>query len=228
QNSPFDSDANIVAAGDGHAHACGTVDVSGGAGGSSRCADFGAPYSVQAPGSEGSGPTGTPGGRGGDGGWDTIGPIYMGGGCHELVCCGLADFLVSGEHENAEGGEAGLAGADGQAGAGCSDPLDAFGVAWPPGNAGDGTQGHPGSGGGGGGAGGSALITWEPGSCEFADGLGGGGGGGGAGGCGGGGGTAGTAGTPSVGVVIAYSGSMVATEPPVLTGLTIITRAPGA
>jgi hypothetical protein len=217
--------SNRVAGGAGQTHTCGGVDVSGGAGGSAQCAGTDAPQSAQEPGIAGWGSPSQPGGAGGSGGWDTVGPLSNS--CGESVCCGLADFLVSSNHQNASDGEPGAAGADGAAGAGCADALGRFDAhAWVGGTTGDGTLGGPGSGGGGGGAGGSAAIEWHADDCEFADGLGGGGGGGGAGGCGGTGGAGGTAGSPSIGVRVVVRDTVFGA--PALHGLRVITRSPGA
>jgi hypothetical protein len=119
------------------------------------------------------------------------------------VCCGLADFTVPTEYQQATPGGDGAAGSDGMSGRACGDPFGHFsGERWLGGSAGAGSPGSPGSGGGGGGAGGGVEFNWTAGSCEFVDGLGGGGGGGGAGGCGGAGGSAGESSAPAVGVLI--------------------------
>lgn len=217
--------ANLVAGGQGERHACDGIDVSGGDGGSAGCPGDGAPRSSQMPGHAGQGPHGTPGGDGGDGGSDAAGPLLAADGCPDAVCCGLADFLVNGDHAGAADGRPGRRGQDGSGGSGCGDPVGVLlaGV-WSPAVAGVGSDGEPGSGGGGGGAGGSALIRWQPGACEFADGLGGGGGGGGAGGCGGTAGSPGRSGSPSVALVIAPGpAGQLPSEAPVLVGVTFAT-----
>ena len=220
--------SNQVIGGAGQRQRCGTTDTSGGDGGTSRCAGSSAPQSTQDPGGNGLGPSGTPGGRGGSGSWDTLGPIYSSeGGCPEYVCCGLADFLVTDTYAGAGDGEPGHSGQDGVAGQGCVDALGQMATAgrWEGAEATAGTSGLAGSGGGGGGAGGSALIRWDSNGCEFADGLGGGGGGGAAGGCGGEAGRPGSAGSPSIGVVLQLAAGG---ERPRLLGVRIRSGAAGS
>lgn len=187
---------------------CGGIDVSGGAGGDSGCPRD--TLSTQPDGEIGNGPKGTPGGAGGTGGSDAEGPIFpgTGSGCRQSVCCGLADFLVDTSYKIAGNGNPGRAGADGDGGAGCTDPLGKFqSNGWTYTMGKPGSSGGPGSGGGGGGAGGGAAIEWVVGDCPYPDGLGGGGGAGGSGGCGGSGGASGTSGGPSVGIFLSYSGA---------------------
>jgi hypothetical protein len=197
---------NTVQGGAGRTLSCGSTDVSGGDGGHARCPnDF---NTVQEAGKSGHGASGTPGGAGGAGGWDNRGPMYDYEGCPEPICCGLAHFLVSEDHETAQDGAPGGAGQDGTAGYACDDPLGSLtGATWIPGTAHSGFDGTPGAGGGGGGAGGGSLIYWDAFECAFEDGLGGGGGGGGAGGCGGEGGEPGSSGGPSIALVVTYGGA---------------------
>ena len=189
-------DANEVAGGSGGAHSCSGRSTAGGVGGSPGCPVF---ANFQPGGSVG---RGTSPGAGGNGGQDSNGPV-VGSSCSEVVCCGLADFVVPSFFTGPSPGEAGGDGDAGSPGRGCAD---AFGV-WRDGRfvaatATSGTSATAGSGGGGGGAGGGAEMDIFPGLCEFPDGLGGGGGGGGAGGCGGTGGDAGTSGAPAIGIFV--------------------------
>jgi hypothetical protein len=196
------SSENVGAAGDGGDNVCGGVNVSGGGGGSSRCPVF-AQFQESGDGGRAAGTAS--GGAGGQGGQDSEGPV-TGGGCLEVVCCGLADFNVPSQFQGPQPGEPGTDGRVGSAGQSCTDPLGALvGDAWVPGTAIAGASGRPGSGGGGGGAGGGTVMVWYDDLCEWPDGLGGGGGGGGAGGCGGSGGAAGTSGGPSVAIVVRYT-----------------------
>jgi hypothetical protein len=222
----LETDANIVAGGQGQQHSCESVDSDGGSGGDSTCpGDIG---TFQVSGQDGQSTPLAPGGNGGSGGYNAHGPLVPGP-CSSPICCGLADFWVPFEYEVASDGEPGSPGQDGNAGDGCNDPFGAIDSgAWEPATATEGTGGTPGSGGGGGGAGGGALIDWYDTDCEYADGLGGGGGGGGAGGCGGTEGHPGTAGSPTVGLVVIFEGlGPFPDEVPILDGLVIITGPAG-
>lgn len=192
-NSCVTSNANRVTGGAGAAATCGGIDVSGGRGGTASCPVSSA--SFQGAGAAGSGA----GGAGGAGGNDAQGPIQNGVGCPSAICCGLADFSVSGTFQGPRGGASGSDGSGGGPGAGCTDALGSFlSTLWLSPRGQNGNAGSPGGGGGGGGAGGGVLMTYFEDQCEFADGLGGGGGGGGAGGCGGAGGSGGASGAPSI------------------------------
>lgn len=208
---------NTVTGGGGGANTCDGDNVSGGSGGGATCPLF---AEVQPAGDTGRG-IGV--GAGGRGGVDSHGPIEMGTGCNEPICCGLADFTVPFDMAYAGDGGNGDAGDPGLAGRGCEDTLgELVGTAWTSGVASDGGRGEPGAGGGGGGAGGGAEMDWYTGDCEFADGLGGGGGGGGAGGCGGVGGTPGSSGGPSIGILITYMTTESRVDTPVFEDITII------
>ncbi len=215
--------ANTVQGGAGQSLTCGSIDVSGGDGGDSSCP--GNPTTTQPNGQDGSGPSSTPGGDGGNGGWNARGPMLPSEGCPISACCGLAHFIVSGDYEVAGDGEPGLSGQDGIGGTGCSNPLGLLQASlWSPGLGNNGTGGSPGSGGGGGGAGGGALFEWTPPDCEYVDGLGGGGGGGGGGGCTGTAGQFGTSGGPSIGIVISLGGTTpLPTEAPIIQNVVVRT-----
>ncbi len=197
---------NVVKGGHAESFTCSEVDVRGGHGGDSTCP--GLLDTFQEDGLDGRGSSMAPGGSGGSGGCNVEGPIFpttTTAGCTESVCCGLADFTVSGSYELARDGNPGNMGRDGDGGQACMAALGSMtdGV-WHPGKAKKGSGGDPGSGGGGGGGGGGALITWVAMDCQFSDGLGGGGGSGGSGGCGGSGGAAGKSGGPSIGMVVVF------------------------
>ena len=198
------STLNIVAGGEGGRNQCGGVDVSGGRGASSRCPSSN--FQLQLSGESGRSSL-QPGGSGGSGGQDVIGPI-VGSPliCGADVCCGPSHFSGPGGLVEAAPGSDGLPGLSGGAGQGCAQAFGSFeGDLWRPGNSSAGSGGTPGSGGGGGGAGRGIAISWIGGACELRDGLGGGGGGGGAGGCGGQGGEAGSSGGPAVALLVRYT-----------------------
>ncbi len=198
------SNANRVNGGVGGAAMCGNVNVSGGRGGASSCPSSTA---FQASGAAGSTSSGG-GGAGGAGGQDAAGPIRNGAGCPNAVCCGLADFSVSGTFQGPRGGASGQDGSGGGAGSGCTEALGSFvDTLWVTARGQNGTTGGPGAGGGGGGAGGGVAMQYIAKECEFADGLGGGGGGGGGGGCGGAGGGGGSSGAPSIALFVVESGA---------------------
>lgn len=209
--------ANAVTGGAAGQNTCGGQMVSGGAGGASRCPDF---SQRAANGVDGSGIGAGPGGAGGT---DLTGPTDDGSPtCSQSVCCGLADFRVPSTYIQAAPGSDGASGLQGSPGNACSDPLGTFMAAsmkasnsevvirsarWLAGRAAAGSGGTPGGGAGGGGAGGGVQMDFIAGSCEFADGLGGGGGGGGAAGCGGEGGQPGESGGAAIGVLV-FAGSL--------------------
>ena len=206
---------NENAGGRGARFRCEGTDVSGGDGGAAECpVDVG---TSQVPGGRAAGS----GGGGGRGGMDLRGPRRRDEGCPTDICCGLADFLVSGDWEIAGNGDPGRSGDNGTPGEGCADALGHIAdTSWSSAPAGTGTAGGAGVGGGGGGAGGGAVIQWDAAGCAWPDGIGGGGGGGGAGGCGGLGGKPGEAGSPSVALVLvgAAAGRL-----PVVSGNTLST-----
>jgi hypothetical protein len=209
-------DANAVRGGAGAAFVCGEADVGGGPGADAAC-----PVDVGHPQADGAAGRGVGAGRGGRGGIDLRGPRFREEGCPDRVCCGLADFLVSGDWEVAGDGAPGSAGRNGDAGDACADPFGRLTqTGWQGGVALPGSPGGPGSGGGGGGGGGGARIEFVDGACPWPDGLGGGGGGGGAGGCGGAGGRPGESGGPSIGLFVEATRSGV--TPPKLDGVRIV------
>ncbi|MCK6573678.1 hypothetical protein L6V77_21575, partial [Myxococcota bacterium] len=101
-------EANAVRGGAGAAFVCGGEDAGGGAGADADC-----PVDVGHPQAAGEAGRGAGAGRGGRGGIDLRGPRFREEGCPDRVCCGLADFLVSGDWEVAGDGEPGAAGRNG-------------------------------------------------------------------------------------------------------------------
>jgi Putative metal-binding motif len=220
---------NRVQGGTGSKAECSNENVNGGDGANSTCP--GDLSSKQANGKSGLGPAGTPGGSGGPGGWNCIGPIEggSGAGCESSICCDLADFLVSSDYEVAGDGQPGQSGQGGNGGLGCEDQEGRIvDDKWTSSKPSNGTGGKPGSGGGGGGAGGGSQMEWYDFLCPYADGLGGGGGGGGAGGCGGSEGKSGTSGGPSIGILVIVDNTVdKATTTPVIRDMSILTGAVG-
>lgn len=190
--------------GGGGSKTCGGQAVSGGSGGNAICPDYDQsgqqPYSDPATqsssGQENGGNGQGAGGSGGEAGWDFL-TYFLTSGCNS---CSIPP--ESHEWVGADG-EAGVAGPNGQSGAGCGNSEGSVqnGV-WVGGGGGAGGDGGDGSGGGGGGAGGGVEVV----GCfgEDSD-VGASGGGGGSGACGANPGASGKAGGGSFGIFVVYS-----------------------
>ena len=225
------------AGGAGGTGSCGGVEVSGGKGGQSICADYDESAGAsQCPASDyqnpkpaESGSAGLPVGQGGPpgaAGTDALQTIlYDGKTCgYDLANCGYCHVTLEGT--DGGNGAAGKQGAHGGPGAASPKPLgDAPSGLWAPMKGMTGGDGTFGTGGGGGGAAGGVEVHGCVDVVGGSD-VGGSGGGGGSGACGGKGGTGGQGGAASFGIFATWTVPDVSL--PTITGNTVTTAKGGA